>query len=105
MYLRINRHFNLLDGAAPKKHNVVIIPPGWYELELIQNPHGWPAPWLVIKGTLFGATEKSLRWQATMPAIISLHETLPANMPLNTAGGICPASPNATFNVFVPALF
>ncbi len=60
MKIQINRSpYNLLDGGTPSGQ--VTIEPGVYEARLVPNPHGHDAPWIVLEGTLTGASEGSLR--------------------------------------------
>jgi hypothetical protein len=64
MRLVLKRDWDVID-AAHLKHSArrnAVIPKGVHEVERIPNPLGHPgAPWLVLKGTLIGATEGSWR--------------------------------------------
>jgi hypothetical protein len=52
------RSWRLLDGASDNKHVAyVVIDPGEHELERIHCPLGHDCNWLVLKGTLIGASE------------------------------------------------
>ena len=57
MYLVLKRDWDALDGDSDDRNNHVVIPIGRHEVERIENPHGYTAPWLVLKGTKIGGTE------------------------------------------------
>ncbi|MFH1089209.1 MAG: hypothetical protein V1716_02180 [Candidatus Uhrbacteria bacterium] len=58
MFMCLNRNWEAIDATAGN-HQDTIIPIGWYEIEKIKNPFGFKGYWLVIKGTLIGASEGS----------------------------------------------
>lgn len=62
MQLIVKRDWKALD--ASKLNNRLIISIGVHEVERIKNPFGYSGYWIVLKGTLIGASEKSWRqWE------------------------------------------
>lgn len=57
MLLILKRDWAVNDASKGEERKTTI-PSGQHEVERIDNPLGYPdAPWLVLKGTLIGATE------------------------------------------------
>jgi hypothetical protein len=61
MYMTLKREWPAVDGSKPIEENQTTISAGRYEIERIPQPYGYACSWLVIKGTLIGAAEKSWR--------------------------------------------
>lgn len=62
MQLIVKREWKAIDGLDKNKTH--IIPIGTHEVERIPNPLGYPGYWIVLKGTLIGASEGSWRqWE------------------------------------------
>jgi len=57
MILVSKRNWEVHDGSKASGNDDAIVPPGRHEIERVPNPFGFEAPWLVLKGTLIGATE------------------------------------------------
>lgn len=63
MRLVLKRDWEVLDGS--EKGKAVVISQGCHEIERIPCPNGHPCFWLVLKGTLIGASEGSWReWES-----------------------------------------
>lgn len=62
MKLTVKRNWEAYDGSNSK--NRLIISIGTHEVERIKNPLGYSGNWIVLKGTLIGASEESWRqWE------------------------------------------
>ncbi len=66
MYMTFFRERLALDGSKEQGDPTrnVTIPEGRHEVERVSNPYGYQGDWFVLKGTLIGGTEESLRhWE------------------------------------------
>ncbi|MCX6713088.1 MAG: hypothetical protein NTY66_02690 [Candidatus Vogelbacteria bacterium] len=60
--MTLKRDWPALEFLGGDKAKDVVIPAGRHEVERITNPLGYlDAPWLVLKGTMIGASEGSWR--------------------------------------------
>jgi RimJ/RimL family protein N-acetyltransferase len=55
MKLIVKRNWNGCDGADLNNRPIISI--GIHEVERIPNPYGYSGYWIVLKGTLIGASE------------------------------------------------
>ena len=77
MLLILKREWEAIDASQGDKRSAyTTIPPGEHEVERIPNPRGYAGNWLVLKGTLIGASEAS--WRQWSPGQIP---NVPANDP------------------------
>ena len=60
MFLILKRDWEAVDATTGQRVKTSISA-GKHEIELVKNPLGFDAPWLVLKGTLIGASEVSWR--------------------------------------------
>lgn len=61
MQLIVKRDWKVFDGSNLTESIISI---GTHEVERIKNPLGYSGYWIVLKGTLIGASEKSWRqWE------------------------------------------
>jgi hypothetical protein len=58
MFMCLKRAWQALDVKGQK---LIVIPAGWYEIESVPNPYRPRGRWLMVKGTLCGASE--LYWR------------------------------------------
>lgn len=64
MTAKLKRTWEMLDGSLPIGSPRVMVEPGQYTLERVANPHGFAAPWLVLRGTTIGMAEGAWReWE------------------------------------------
>lgn len=59
MFLNLKVPMTVFDASVEKGR--ATIPAGRHEVEVIENPLGFEAKWMVLKGTKKGMTESSLR--------------------------------------------
>ncbi len=71
MFLVLKQDWDVLDATKEKGSRKTTILAGRHEIERIANPCGHDAVWLVLKGTLIGATEGSLR---EFPEYVTIEE-------------------------------
>lgn len=66
MQLVLRRNWEAIDGSKEGADAKTVIPAGTHEVERVPCPLGYPCNWLVLKGTLIGASEGSWRqWDHT----------------------------------------
>lgn len=70
MTVTLKRPWEAIDGSKPKGQGTTKIPAGTHEVERIPCPHGYDCNWLVLKGTLIGASEGSWRQWGDDGAIV-----------------------------------
>jgi len=85
----LKRNWEAFDVTAGNRRDT-FIPIGWYEVERIKNPFDFEGCWLVIKGTLIGASEGSWRQWINDGEIdwenyeVVITDTLPEGVVLST---------------------
>lgn len=61
MQMILKREWDAIDATNLPERILTKIPAGTHEIEKIPNPAGYSGNWLVLKGTLIGASEGSWR--------------------------------------------
>ena len=59
MFIVLKRDWEVHDGSQKEKGGTITA--GRHEIERIDNPLGYDAPWLVLKGTKLGQAEGAWR--------------------------------------------
>lgn len=71
MTLELRLDWEAKDASKPTGQDDTVIPAGTHEIERIRHPRGLDCNWLVLKGTLIGASEGHFR---DFPDLIIIHE-------------------------------